>query len=150
MTTFTTQTTTTSPPKHHVQHPFFAKTTAKTLNHHQLFFNAQFAQKSHFFNKNNRPNTLDFPPIRSTVAFNGRAIFQKERADKDHRRGPATELAKHSGNRLRIDETRTLSQRMCFKAKYGKHGLYPQLPNRPRVTISCDLATEPGLRKIGK
>jgi hypothetical protein len=59
-----------------------------------------------------------------------------------------TKLSTHSGNWLR----RMARESSCNEwndGKYGKRGLRPKAPDNSEVTMSCDLGTEPGLRKIG-
>src|SRR5258708_17834213 len=106
-----------------------------------------------------------FRQIASIFQFNGGEILQEERVDKGHREdrewNPQGNQERNSSeNRKRdsrsnretgclwMDQESSYSERNDGRVR--KRELCSKAPNNSGVTISCDLGTEPGLRKIGK
>jgi hypothetical protein len=84
------------------------------------------------------------------LQVNGRAIFQKERADKELSGEPATELAQCLGNWMLSMEPRKLLQPGCDNGRGWEARVHARSLGDSGVIIGCDLEAEPGLQKIGK
>jgi len=65
---------------------------------------------------------LAFSEIESMLQINGREIFQKKKADERPSGEPATDLARHTGNRILWMEPRKLLQRTERRRSKGNEG----------------------------
>ena len=89
-----------------------------------------------------------FKRITSILRINGGEIFQQETVDKVHQENRRRGSRAHRRLVAYGWNEKALTTNVMTEI-FGKRGLRPQSPNHSDVAISCDLDTEPGLRKSG-
>ena len=110
----------------------------------------EFPQNRLYFHKNIAMKAGDRETHREYLTNQRRSNLPVEESRQRPSREPATELTRQSGNWLLMDGTRKALTANGLTERMGSADLGSQVPENSEMAISCDLGTEPGLRKLGK